>query len=645
MIYVKKNGLKTLLDECRRGWYWFALALVGCMTIAAAFIWVKNKKYEVYTSINITGGGQSTNMMAMLAKNSGFGDILGMGGTQVDNELVIMQSHHVLYNAVKQCGINVDYNSRPVIKRQIYWKDAPIQLTPDSPIYSDTLGEYLRWKIKVSADGKSASITCKSEDHGRVCDIDHLDLPGHFDSDWGSFTLETTKYFKPGKAIKVNVGWSSYTACAQKLLKDMKIGLMDKKADIIEMSFKDVVPGRTADLLNAIVDSYERYSIEAKNQTYGISSQMLQQRIDTVACELADLEAEIELYKRKHDLAYPELEAKAAVEQAAEIKAQMLELEVKDHNVTMLQQYVREPEHRFEPLPLIASISGSKGGSALEEYNNAIIRYQSLQRSAIGDNPALIEARHNIDALRQAVELTLQNMKSNIEKSRKEIGREEGKLVSLKSKAPEMEREYISLMRRQELKQKVYVMLLAQMEQNALTINQDTPQGQRVDEAWVNVLPSGPKTSIILLVALIFSLFLPLAWLRLLDMWKPTLSSPEDVKKLKGLEGDIYLMEGNPEDQRQLAFALQGRTVILSMRGEADTSTLAAELTNEPLCKATVVDTPSFVEKADAMYELPNSQTQLLVVRQDVTRKEDMAYVETLAAKGLLKNAVVAYLV
>ena len=348
MLYVKKNELQNYLKKCRKGWYWFAMAFVGCMLVAAAFIFVKNKKYEVYTSLKITGGSKSGSMMATMAKNSGFGDILGMGGTELDNELTIIQSHHVLYNAAKEVGMNVDYNSRPVLKRRIYWKDAPICLTPDSPIFSDTLGDYLKWKIKVSADGKKADIYCKCRNYGTVCDLEDVAIPGHFECEMGGFTLTTTDDFKPGKSVKVNVGWASYTACAQSLMRDMEFSLIDKKADIIQISYKDANPSRTIDLLNAIVRNYEHYSIEAKNHSTKLSSDMLQQRIDTVAHELSVLEYEVQNYKRAHDLAYPELEAKLAVEQMVDLKQQLIELEVESNNIALLQQYVCDPAHQYD---------------------------------------------------------------------------------------------------------------------------------------------------------------------------------------------------------------------------------------------------------------------------------------------------------
>lgn len=656
MIYIKNNENKESLKTYRKGWYWFAISFVVCMLLAAAFIFVKNKKYEVYTSIKINGGSNSASMMATLAKNSGFGDILGMGGTEIDNEITIMQSHHVLYKAVKEIGMNIDYNSRPFVKRKIYWHDAPIELTPDSPIFSDTLGEYLKWKIKVSADGKMADIFCKCRNYGTICDLEDVKLPAHFNTKLGSFTLSTTAYFTSGEKQKINVGWASYTACAQQLMEDMEFGLLNKKADIIQISYKDARPNRTIDLLNAIVSNYELYSIEAKNQSTMLSSDMLQNRIDTVAHQLSVLEHEIEAYKRQHDLAYPELEAKLAVEQMVELKQQLIELEVQSNNITMLQQYVTDPAHKYDPLPLVASMgTNSKDKPALAEYNEAIIQYQNLKRSAIGSNPALIKAEESLETLRKSVNLTLNNMQNLIEKAKQETRKEEQKILNLKSGAPVMEREYVELVRQQELKQKILLLLQAQQEQNALTINQDTPRGQLVDEAYVNVLPSGPKPIVIIIVALFFALFLPVAWLRVLNMLCPTLQSPEQLKDLEKWQSNIHILrKDNDQDLKQLAMELDMHAkkksinvVIVTMQGEL--AGLAQKLFDilqsigKNNYQINILEAPAFTQQSDAMYMLSDADVAILAVEQGVTLKENFAYIETLIEKDLMKELVTAY--
>lgn len=655
MLYIKKSELYRLLPRYKKNWWLFALSLAGCLCVAALFIFVKNKKFEVYTSVKITDGSAGSSLMATMAKNSGFGDILGMGGTEVDNEMVIMESHHVLYGAVKSSGYNVQYSSRPFIKRRNYYKDEPIRLTAVSPIYSDTLQEGLNWKIKVAADGRHADVYCKTGNHGIIIDQDNVALPANLKTDWGEFQLETTPFFESGKSIKVMVSWYSYTSVAQALMRDMSIGLADKKADIVQLSYKDPIPDRCKDLLNAIVASYERYSMEAKDKAAMLSMDFMQERIDSISLQLASLEAQIEEYKLSHKLSDIQIQAELALQKASTLEEQITQLELLVGNITEIENYLNKPERQLDPLPLV--LTGSQDATdAIMDYNTALNQYLDLKRTTSPSNPTLIAAQQGIENSRNALKLTIKTVRNNAQSSLRKLEGQSNKLQNLVGAMPTMEREYVDLVRQQELKQKVYVMLLAQQEQNALNLSNNQPKAQLVDEAYSNVLPSGPKASFILLIALFFALFLPVAWLRFLDMLCPTVQSPERLKRLEGFGGDIHtIRKNNQEDLKQLALGLASlarekdiNVVQLSMQEAEGADALVAEL-EQQLCempsahKVNIIHTPVFTESSEAMYQLASADTALLVTREGVTRCEHLPYLETLIDKQLLKQLLTAY--
>lgn len=656
MLYIKSNELQNLITRCKRNWWLFALSFCGCMTVAALFIFVKNKKFEVYTSINISNSSGGGSMIAQMAKGSGFGDFLGVGGSEVANEMVILESHHVLYNAVKASGYNVSYSSRPLIKRRNYWDDTPLLITAQAANYSDTLAEGLNWKVKIAADGKSADIYCKTTQHGVVYDKDDVTLPADIETGWGNFHLETTDYFKTGKSIKVMASWYSYTNVAQMLMNELGIGLVDKKADVVRLSFKDPIPNRCKALLNAIVESYEQYNIEAKNRSSQISMDFLQRRIDTVNSELAFLESKIESYKLAHKIGDVEMQAELTMERASELENEITRLEIIEGNVTELENYLNNPAHQYDPLP-IATTGSEDASTAIIKYNEALAQYRELQRTTTTTNPTLVSTRNAIDASREALKLTISTAKRNAQSSLAKINHKNQKLLSMVNTIPTVEREFVELKREQELKQKIYVMLLAQQEQNALTLSMDQPKSQLVDEAYANVLPSGPKGIVIVVIALFFALFLPLAWLRFLDMISTTLRTPEQLKKLEGFTGDIHtLTDGNDEDLKQLCLELiakaqqkEQRVVMLSMQEDEEQGALAVNirktLNTMPPAKHTIelVETPAFTQKSDVMYILPTADVSLLIVRQGKTLCQNLAYIETLIDKQLLKNQLTAY--
>lgn len=655
MLYIPKSELSRLLPRYKKNWKLFALSLVACLSVAALFVFAKSKKYEVYTSVKITDGSASGSMMATMAKNSGFGDILGMGGTEVDNEMAIIESHHVIYNGVKESGYNVSYSSRPFIKRRNYFQDAPIRLTAVSPTYSDTLQEGLNWKIRVSADGRHADVYCKTSNHGVIIDEDDVALPAELKTQWGEFQLDTTSYFQPGKSIKVMVSWYSYTSVAQSLMRDMAISLVDKKADVIQLSYKDAVPDRCKALLNAIVNSYERYSLEAKDKATMRSMDFMQERIDTISRQLAALEAQVEAYKLNHKLSDIQVQAELALQKASTLEEQITQLELLVGNISEIEKNLNMPEHLYEPLPLV--LTGSQDATdAIMSYNTALNQYLELKRTTSASNPSLISAQQAIENSRNALKLTIKTVRENAQSSLRKLQGQSNKLQNLVGEMPTMEREYVELVRQQELKQRVYVMLLAQQEQNALNLSNNQPKSQLVDEAYANVLPSGPKASIILLAALFIALFLPIAWLRLLDMICPTIKTPELLKKVEGFSGDIHTIRpNNQEDLKQLALELvtmardkEINVVGLSMLEAEGAQALIKELRNtlstlEANHAIHLIDTPAFTQSAEAMHRLATADAALLVAREGVSRREHLPYLETLIDKQLLNHLLTAY--
>lgn len=657
MLYIKSNELNTYLKQYKRNWWLFALSLCGCLAVAALFILVKNKKFEVYASIYVNGGGGSSSLMASMAKSSGFGDILGMGGTEVDNEIAIMESHHIAYHAVKASNYNVSYSSRPFIKRRNYWKESPISLTAVSPTYSDTLQEGLTWKIKLSADGTKADVRCKSFDHGTVCDLSGVALPADLKTGWGDFQLCTTESFKPGKAETFEVRWYSYTAVAQSLMRDMKIQLADKKADIIQLCHKDAIPARCQNLLNCFVDAYEEYSLQAKDDAVRLSMDFLQHRIDTVCSQLAELEAKIESYKLSHKLSDVEVQAALSIEKEAELEKQITELEIIIGNISELERYLDDESHRLDPLPIVSTGSGD-ATEAIMAYNSSLNQYLELRQTASATNPTYKTAERQIAGSREALKLTIKTTKQNAQAGLRKLNSQNHQLLSMVNNYPKMEREFIEMKREQELKQKIYVTLLAQQEQNALNMSMDQPKSQVVDEAYANVLPSGPKASVLLIIALFLALFLPAAWLKFLDLLCPTVQSPEQVKALEGFHGDIHtLLDNDTKDLQQLALQLKSmakekdiQLTLISMQGEPETCTLANDLRNALSALGTgnhvvtISEAPAFTQEITAMYQLEDADVALLVVRKGVTRKENLTYIETLLEKGLMNTMLTAYL-
>lgn len=702
MLYIKENEIVRLLRLSLKHWKLFVLSFIGCFALAGMYLLIKNKQWNVTTSVAISDtAGASSSMAGMMAKSAGFGDLLGIGGSVVDNEIVIMKSHTVLYEAVKELGLNVMYTNRPKLKRKVYFQDSPLELISDSPIMGDTLNMGLTFKIKVSADGKRAEIYGKTAKRKTFVDIE-ADLPAHFDTDWGSFTLRTTEFYEPGETMRMKIMYGSYSATAQSLLEDLEYDLIDKKANVISISLKDINPTKTKALLNTIVKKYETYSLQAKNYQTEFTMNYLQRRIDSVSKELTDLEYAIENYKQNNKLSDLDAEMEVTIKQASSLREQQVAVETQYEIISQLEDYVKNPTNNYEPIPLNLGVEAAGATSALSEYNTLIQEYKHLILTTKGNNPSLNALKLQIDVARQGVVSTIESVKHGIDFTRRQINDQIATFESKVKSMPRQEREFIDLKRQQEIKQQVFVMLLAQQEQNMVNLIADAPKAQLVDKAYVYALPVAPKPKLILAIAFVFALFLPIVWLKFTSMMRKTIHDPEELKSIEGIR-EIHCMTGTEEDMRRLrsdildhlercngkiitCFSMQNdeqRTVTAMAIAESIAATghkvalinanLHPDAEREPLptsdrvtvmtpdftpdmleskqfrntieqLKQTediiVIETAPFVFYPDAIPMLKYSDLQLVMTKRDVTLKKNLPYIESLIAMGYVQNLI-----
>lgn len=683
MLYVNNQPeLQKLAKQYLKNWKLFVLSLVGCMALAGAFLLIKNKQWNTLTTVYIdeSGGGS---MASMAAKAAGFSDILGLGGGAVDNEIVIMQSHTVIRDAVRELGINVSYTNRPKIKRKVYFRDEPILLTSDNPTMGDTLRHALKFKIKVSADGKRAEVYGKDEERDVFVDTT-VDLPAHFETGYGGFTLQTTPFFEEGEKLSIKIDYISYTAAAQGLMEDLEFDLVEKKANIIYIGLKHINPYLATTLLDAIVRNYETYSLEAKNLSTEYNITYLQRRIDTLSQELGELEYAIEAYKQGNKLSDLEAEMEVAVKEAQTIREQQLAVETQYEIIRQLEEYVKNPANDYSPIPLALGIDSKDAVTSLTQYNTLLSEYLRLSQTTAENNPSRELLEKQIKLAHDGVIVTIQAVRHGIEFTRQQVQAQMSQFEDRIKNMPRQEREFIQLKRDQELKQRIYVMLLAQQEQNFVMLSSDAPKAQLVDKAYCQVLPAGPNAKLILAAAFIFALFLPMAWLKVRDVSKKTLSDVSDIQGIDGL-GPTHVMQGSDEDARRVRSSVidaldhaggkvvavismqpgEGKTATAQMLAESlrktqrtvleiasdqyDADTLESQAFKEDLARSAatydvvIIDTPAFTLAPNALPVLKLSDVQVLVTRKDLTQKQNLAYAETLREMELLSHPVTLF--
>ena len=109
----------SLFKNYIKHWYIFAICIIACT--GGAFLYYKLNKpvYQINANFLVSQDNEKgSNPQASLLKSFSFGSALG--GGIVEDEIFIVSSHSMLYDAVKKLGLNKTYTIHRDFIRSVY---------------------------------------------------------------------------------------------------------------------------------------------------------------------------------------------------------------------------------------------------------------------------------------------------------------------------------------------------------------------------------------------------------------------------------------------------------------------------------------------------------------------------------------------
>ena len=118
-----KNGfdLYALWNEYKSYWWLFLLSVIGCCAIAFLYSMVKLPQYSIQANVLVAEEETDGTSMSRILSGSLFGS-----SSSVDDEQIIMSSHTVMLQTVKDLGLNKSY----VLKKGLFDKSMPFKDAP-----------------------------------------------------------------------------------------------------------------------------------------------------------------------------------------------------------------------------------------------------------------------------------------------------------------------------------------------------------------------------------------------------------------------------------------------------------------------------------------------------------------------------------
>lgn len=549
-------------------WYWIVLSTI--VALGAAFGYLKYTRPVYASNMKILvkdedsrsrmyrGGQLALESMGVISNSNGF-----------DNELEILTSSNISQRVVKSLKLYVSYELDGRLRNHELYKNNPyIVDMPENQLVD--LHSLIQLKIDRQGDGVhvAGDIYVPRSKEPILFERSVKELPGSFNTPVGTITLQRNPGVGaelPEQAMYATIMPLEYAAKAYG--SRLSVSASSKTTTVAVLNYLDTQPERAIDYLNELFRSYNEDANEDKNEVALKTEEFLKNRISAIREELDATESNLESYKKKNELINLTNDASNALNKLTEYQKEQVELETQLNLVTALLDYVDDPRNAFNVVPSNLGLKDADMSNLLNKYNDYVLQRNRLLKSSSPENPYVKRLTAQLEEMWPTIRLSLKSVRENI-LTQKRSAEDQYNLFSRRvGEVPTQERSLNNIIRQQEIKVELYLMLLQKREENYISLNSTAAKARVIDDPRSTGKVS-PKTKVILLGALVLGLCFPVGLIYLLGLLRYRIEGREDVEMLtkipvladiplapKSLDGELSLaVRENSNDMMEEAF-------------------------------------------------------------------------------------------
>ena len=549
-------------------WYWIVLSTI--VALGAAFGYLKYTRPVYASNMKILvkdedsrsrmyrGGQLALESMGVISNSNGF-----------DNELEILTSSNINQRVIKSLKLYVSYELDGRLRNHELYKNNPyIVDMPENQLVD--LHSLIQLKIDRQGDGVhvAGEIYVPRSKEPILFERSVKELPGSFNTPVGTITLQRNPGVGaelPKQTMYATIMPLEYAAKAYG--SRLSVSASSKTTTVAVLNYLDTQPERAIDYLNELFRSYNEDANEDKNEVALKTEEFLKNRISAIREELDATESNLESYKKKNELINLTNDASNALNKLTEYQKEQVELETQLNLVTALLDYVDDPRNAFNVVPSNLGLKDADMSNLLNKYNDYVLQRNRLLKSSSPENPYVKRLTAQLEEMWPTIRLSLKSVRENI-LTQKRSAEDQHNLFSRRvGEVPTQERSLNNIIRQQEIKVELYLMLLQKREENYISLNSTAAKARVIDDPRSTGKVS-PKTKVILLGALVLGLCFPVGLIYLLGLLRYRIEGREDVEMLtkipvladiplapKSLDGELSLaVRENSNDMMEEAF-------------------------------------------------------------------------------------------
>ena len=521
--------IQDLYYLCLAKWRWFVLSLVVCLGIATIYLLKTPPVYTRTASLLIKEESKGQSLSGDVGAS--FADLgLFQSNTNVNNELISLQSPAVMYDVVKRLHLEVDYSTEGSFYPQVrYGQNLPLTVSfaglADNETAALTVETIQSKGIKLTSfvhnGEKLAGEVVGTLNDSLVTPIGKIIIrPAAAYVDWQKSSEPLT------------VSRSGLNSAVSRYAAGLSVALNDEKATIIDLSFRDVCIQRAEDILNTLIAVYNENWIKDKNQIAVSTSMFINDRLGVIEGELGHVDENISTFKSENLLPDVQAASQLYMTERSQAQSQILTLNTQLSMARYIRNYLTAASSRNQLLPANSGLESANIENQISEYNNLQLQRNNLVANSSEQNPLVVDMDESLRSMRRSIVSSVDNLITTLNTQIHSLEKSDQRATEHIAANPSQAKYLLSVERQQKVKESLYLFLLQKREENELSQAFTAYNTRVITPPTGSMIPTAPVKKNILLMGFALGILIPVVIVFLQETMNTRVRGKKDLENL-----------------------------------------------------------------------------------------------------------------
>lgn len=518
--------------------YWPLLIFLIIVSLGAARVYLRYTipTYGISATIMVSDNGPN------IAELPGSTGITPKSLLNIDDETVVFSSTSLVADVVRDLHLNTPiyikgkffnrsaYNTSPVII-EVANIDSVNKLVAGSFTLNQTRSE-------IMVDKKAYPINTFFPFYG-------LSIKFILNPNFNGGTATGVFYFaiKPVKET------------AQNIQSGIEIAAAGKETSLVLIKYKDEIPGRGIQIINDLIQVYNRRSIAEKTKAATNTLNFVQNRLGIMTGQINGIEHGVEAYKTNEGVVDITQQSSQYLSNLTNNEQKLAELKTQFALLDQIELYLQSVGGDSAMVPSTFGIEDPALPQMLAKLSDLRLQYNRLRKTTAENNPIISSLKNEIDETRPNILELIKSHRRTLLATQETLKQNNNKYSTMLSRIPDKERQLGGITREQLTKNSVYNYLLQKREESELSMISATANSRIVESAVATPFPVNPKPLSVYMLGLAVAMGLMFAFVGVKEILNDRIINRNDVSSLGGMSvvaeltrnrsKEFLIMDGN----------------------------------------------------------------------------------------------------